>query len=428
MMSSESELASFACALWLAGRPNSTSDPVSFFSPMAQILFWTMVFGIFLFCMGFKWLRFRRRIQDTPFSKMGSASIGLVEVSGKASGPRTIPAALTGAECFYYRATAWRKGGSSSRSEWQRAADECMSVPFFVEDSTGKLYVRPEGAEMEVHQTLKQDFDAHIYRGQGSWPEPIRSLLARNAVDDSKDLRLEEHCIKPGETLFVIGTLGETPETLTWDASPHSGATRMLQVQLNGPIVRTTRSSWKIERNPSAAEKTWTVTRSAESTGRNPGGSELLKEVLGGLGTAGSSVNVVVNNFVVNRTGRPGERSLATAVSGAATLPEEALEEISRATQGAISPARLREMIQQTRGPGTGNAGEAVSVPEQLPKVGIGKGRPGDPFFISWRSQKDVAGALGRRALLSICGGPVIAVVSLYALLQLLGKIPAGGW
>jgi hypothetical protein len=419
----------FVLALALVRRWDGSSDPISFFSPIAQIFFWLMVAGIVAFFMGFKWLRFKRRILDTPFSKMGSASIGLVEVSGKASGPRTIPAGLTGAECFYYRAMAWQRMKSGNQVNWQQVADESMAVPFFVEDSTGKLHVRPEGAEMEVLQTLKKDYDAHLYRGREAWPEPIRSFLARNAVDDSKDVRLEEHCIKPQETLFVIGTLGERPEVLGWEAQPHFGTKRMLQVQLNGPIVRTSRSSWKIERNPAAGGNDWTVTRSGGSPAGESVDAELLKKALGGLGNARTSTSVVVNQFAVKRT-NSGDTGALSGVTSSATsvatgLPDDVLAEISKATGGAISPAKLGELMRQADVQG-GTPG-AAQEPLQLPKVGIGKGRRGDPFFISWRSQKDVAGTFGRRALACIYGGPVVAVICLYVLLMLLGKIPVGG-
>jgi hypothetical protein len=415
--------------LALMRRGDSASDPISFFSPIAQILFWMMVAGVAAFFMGFKWLRFKRRIQDTPFSKMGSASMGLVEVSGKASGPRTIAAGLTGAECFYYRAMAWQRMKSGNQLNWQQVADESMCVPFFVEDGTGKLHVRPEGAEMEVLLTLKKDYDAHLYRGRESWPEPMRSFLARNAVDDSKEVRLEEHCIKPGEMLFVIGTLGERPEMFGWDAQPHFGTKRTLVVQLNGPIVRTSRSSWKVERNPAAGGNDWTVTRAAGSPAGQSIDVDLLTKALGGTGNERTSTSVVVNQFVVNRTrgGSDGslggtEQDLAAVATG---LPDEVLAEISKATGGAIGPAKLGEMIRQTAEPGSPQG--AAQEPQQLPRVGIGKGRRGDPFFISWRSQKDVAGTLGRRALACIYGGPALAVICLYLLLLLLGKIPVGG-
>ncbi len=52
--------------------------------------------GVALFFRGFRMLQYKRLILNTPFSKIRSASIGLVEVSGMPIGPRTISAAITG--------------------------------------------------------------------------------------------------------------------------------------------------------------------------------------------------------------------------------------------------------------------------------------------------------------------------------------------
>jgi hypothetical protein len=44
--------------------------------------------GIYIFFIGFRMLRFKRMILNTPLSKIHSASIGLVEVSGTPVGPQ----------------------------------------------------------------------------------------------------------------------------------------------------------------------------------------------------------------------------------------------------------------------------------------------------------------------------------------------------
>jgi hypothetical protein len=59
-------------------------------------------------------LQYKRLILNTPFSKIRSASNGLVEVSGSPTGPQTIASAITGEPCFYYRAQAWQWDDSSN--------------------------------------------------------------------------------------------------------------------------------------------------------------------------------------------------------------------------------------------------------------------------------------------------------------------------
>ena len=109
-----------------------------------RLEFWAAIgagLGVFLFFRGFSMLRYKRIILNTPFSKIRSASMGLVEISGMAHGPQTIPAGITGDPCYYYRAIAWQLKQSGKNQEWKRVADESLYVPFFVEDPTGRMLI-----------------------------------------------------------------------------------------------------------------------------------------------------------------------------------------------------------------------------------------------------------------------------------------------
>ena len=108
--------------------------------------------GIFLFVRGFFMLRYKRMILNTPASKIRSASMGLVELSGMAEGPQTIPAGITGEACYYYRAIAWQLEQSGRNRQWKKVADESLYVPFFINDTTGRMRVDAAGADMEVHR------------------------------------------------------------------------------------------------------------------------------------------------------------------------------------------------------------------------------------------------------------------------------------
>src|ERR1700693_3809219 len=67
-----------------------------------------LAFGAYWFYRGFILLARRRLILDTPASKIRSASIGFVVLSGLAGGPYTLRAPLTGLPCYYYRTLAWQ--------------------------------------------------------------------------------------------------------------------------------------------------------------------------------------------------------------------------------------------------------------------------------------------------------------------------------
>jgi hypothetical protein len=52
------------------------------------------------------------------------------------------------------------------------------------------------------------------------------------------------------------------------------------------------------------------------------------------------------------------------------------------------------------------------------PPVVLMRGTSGGPFFISWRSQRDVVEELAWRSVLYIWGGPVLALAGLWLLVN----------
>jgi hypothetical protein len=67
-------------------------------------------------------------------------------------------------------------------------------------------------------------------------------------------------------------------------------------------------------------------------------------------------------------------------------------------------------------------ANSADASPESFdshPPVVLTKGENNPTFIISWRSQRDLAKSLGWKCALMIWGGPVLALASLYVLLNI---------
>jgi hypothetical protein len=52
------------------------------------------------------------------------------------------------------------------------------------------------------------------------------------------------------------------------------------------------------------------------------------------------------------------------------------------------------------------------------PPVVLMKGVKGEPFFISWRSERDVIGQLALRSILHIWGGPIVALIGVWLLVN----------
>ena len=323
--------------------------------------------GIYLFRRGFLMLQHKRLIQNTPFSKIRSASMGLVEVSGMAKGPQTIHAGITGEPCYYYRARAWQQSDSGNKGEWEQVADETVGVPFFVDDGSGRMLIYPQGARLDVHRNFREEYGGSIFASRDLVPESVHKFLARHGIFPSGMIRLEQHCILPGFPLFVFGTLGENPEKNPWPAALQAGAPPNSPSTPANPVQSLPRSG-----APSSSTMVTTVTTKHAFT-------------MGGL------VNV--------------SRSVVT-------MPAQMASAEPGGTVWQSGPAN-----RAAHSPGDRNAQPADNEEFDLhPRAAITKGERGQLFTISSQSQREVVSSLEWKAIACIWGGPVLALLSIYVL------------
>ena len=151
--------------------------------------------GVYVFLYGFRMLRFKRTILNTPLSRIHSASIGLVEVAGTPLGPYVLTAPVTGDPCYYYRVQAWQWLVSGDKHTWKSVLDESRFVPFFLEDSTGRVLVKPQGAEMDVHRSFTDEIGAFIFQTPGLCPPNVRDFLVRRGLIPTGKIKIEERVI-----------------------------------------------------------------------------------------------------------------------------------------------------------------------------------------------------------------------------------------
>jgi hypothetical protein len=108
-------------------------------SLLGQPLLWAalgVVFGPYLFFRGFRLLQRKRLIMDIPRSTVRASALGCVEVSGRAVGPYKLVAALSKADCLYYRIAI----ESNPEGDLRRRTHE-MCAPLFLDDGTGTLMI-----------------------------------------------------------------------------------------------------------------------------------------------------------------------------------------------------------------------------------------------------------------------------------------------
>jgi hypothetical protein len=331
--------------------------------------------GAYLFYNGFRLLRFKRMILDTPLSRIHSASIGLVEVTGTPVGPYILAAPITGDPCFYYRVRAWQwvESDSGKSHEWKSVLDESLFVPFFLEDGTGRVLIDPKGAEMDVHKSFSDEIGASIFLTRDLVPPHIRDFLAKRGLVPAEKIKLEERIIPKGFPLFVFGTLGENTVGNAWSPRPqtHTSSLGPLELQLSGSRIGVT------------------MHMASSNAGRS---------------------NPVTPALVDALNGAPGVHAEASQDrfprDGVFTMAPDRLAAMRTETSATTSPAKP-------------SAGKSSTGDFDLhPSVAIGKGERHEPFAISGHSQKEVAGKLAWQSAACIWGGPLLTLASLYFLMN----------
>jgi len=331
--------------------------------------------GVYLFYRGFVTLQRKRLIENTPTSKVHSAAMGLVEISGLACGPSTIPAPISGMSCYFHHSIAWEWRREGRSNQWVKVAEETAHVPYFLEDGTGRILVDPQGAEMSIHRDFSDQFSQSLFSSSLDVPINIASFLSRHGVSNTRKIKIEEYCIKPKNALFVLGTLAENHATYP-----------------SGPLftpVSTSRSfSWRISRANSGSAYSFTVgtaAPSSSSTAKPPMDAAQEEKVRSALIKAG------ITNPAA--WAAAGIRTAAAVMSGGGVAT-------------AIAPAKDSEPQESF---------------DLHPPVVLRKGGHNPAFFISWQSQREIVKALGWKSAAMIWGGPALTLLCVYAIAAQLG-------
>jgi hypothetical protein len=348
------------------------SATLTLLSTDARLLIWPVigaVAGVYFFYKGFRLLQRKRLILNTPASKIRSASMGLVEISGLATGPYIMRSPLKGVDCYYYQSTAWEMRQRGKNSEWVKVADENLHVPFYLDDSTDKVLVDPRGADMDLHCDFHEEYHRSILFEGSEMPDSVRDFLLRHGVDPDKRIKVEEHCIKPKNFLFVLGTLSQNPGV---DAS----------------IA------------PAWAQRVAGTAAASAAAGAQP---EVVR-----LSEPAASMPV---------TAMTQQQKIAAALSKAGISNPAAWSVAQSAAAAAPSVAKETATVEPR--PST----EDLGAFDLHPPVVLMKGSHEPAFLISWRSQRDVVASLGWKSSLMIWGGPILTVVCVYLLLVHFGQL-----
>jgi hypothetical protein len=199
------------CILGFALILNTASNGNVYISNFILISILGFVIGVVIFYTGLSALFLKRLIENIPTSKVGSAALGLVEVCGiVVPCGKCLTSPFTEKDCVCYACTVEEWAGN----KWDKVISEESRTRFYLKDDTGSLLVDPKKGRIDV--------PASYDICSGSSKDPPRSVLEflkRNGLkhDDflggNKNMRFREHCIAPGETLYIMGTAKTDSET-----------------------------------------------------------------------------------------------------------------------------------------------------------------------------------------------------------------------
>jgi hypothetical protein len=366
-----------------------------------ELQFWCVVgicAGIGLFIYGFRLLQRRRLILDTPFSKIRSAAMGMVEISGLAVGPYTMIAPITARPCYYYRTLVWEWKQHGKNKEWVKVAGECMHLPFFVDDNTGRVLVDPQGADLDLHRDFEQEFCDSFFTTKEPAPSNVRNFLARHGIVTNNKIKVEEFCIKPKNSLFILGTLGENPGL---ELSPRPVRDAEAVKAFGSEGFSFSLNSFSISLDGGGGNLQDAISPSPLSA-HPVSDTELIR--LSPQGAAIKASEMTQQQKVAAALIKAGISSPA-AWNAAGMIPPGG-------TESAV------QVMAEPNGSRPDNGGNASANQfDPHPPVVLMKGVNNQTFLISWRSQQEVARSLGWKCTLMIWGGPVLVLVSLYVLL-----------
>ncbi len=143
-----------------------------------------------LFWSGFYFLQLKRRIENTPTSRIRSMAMGMVEVHGKTVRKYALVSPINQSACVYYRLRKYKR---DNRNNWVLRSDkDSRHVPFLLDDGTGRVTVDPAGALVRA-KTSRSGL-------------PGEAMLAFHGVsDDNPDEKWVENIIFEGTSLYVLG-------------------------------------------------------------------------------------------------------------------------------------------------------------------------------------------------------------------------------
>lgn len=171
------------------------------------------LFGVILITIGRTSLRRHSALVETDTVPIAEATPGLVEIEGhvlpledELEGP------MSGERCVAYHHEIERLRRRRKRRSWRTVHKERATVPFCIDDGTGKLEVDPDTIDLELQKTIQLDEDELDAETRDQYTTTIADDGLLEEVEatisgQTNRLRATERTLTVGEPVVAIGTL-----------------------------------------------------------------------------------------------------------------------------------------------------------------------------------------------------------------------------
>jgi E3 ubiquitin ligase len=183
--------------------------------------------GPWLYYRGFRTLRTRRLIADTPTARIRSMAMGLVEINGTVEPRSTLYAPFSGKPCAYWEVDV----AIQTRRSWRIVHRNQSGNPFYLTDDTGVALIYPHGAQCRINFGTDESCPGlmlpSFYREYLDAHTSAFGRLARIG-----HLRFRERVLETGQRVYVLGTAMPRSQALVVAAGEELQATGT-----DGPIA-----------------------------------------------------------------------------------------------------------------------------------------------------------------------------------------------
>jgi len=170
--------------------------------------------GLYLIWQGFRRWRQRQVIANTPTEQARSLSIGPSEISGVARPVAdSLTAPFSDANCVLAQYEVEEYDTSGDNSSWETRAEGVVSVPFEVDDGTGRVLVRPH--EETTYDLDPGDWEERYVDSGERGPPAVQQFVEgsddlgfpADAGGTANDRKYRQNLVRVGEEAYVFGTV-----------------------------------------------------------------------------------------------------------------------------------------------------------------------------------------------------------------------------